>query len=282
MAYRRSISASAWLLTAALAFAGCASAGEDDVDGSIGGDEGGVDDGGGSVDGGGTCIPTAADEPDDAFRDTNCDGVDGDASRAVFVDTAGGVDTNPGTRELPKKTINAAINQAAGAIPKKVVFISAGTYNETVMGQKGVSLYGGYSRAQNWARAAANISKIVGAGTGMIIDGVNIATKIDRLTITATAGMTTGSSIAVVVSNSNNLLTFNSCSIMAAPGTDGAAGAAGARGGNGAVGQPGGGGSCDGSGRGAGGAAGNAITRHGKTVTWLGGNNSTQVKGAVV
>ena len=33
---------------------------------------------------------------------------------------------------------------------------------------------------------------------------------------------------------------------------------------------------------GAGGAAGDAITRHGAAVTWLGGNNSTQVKGAVV
>ena len=61
MAYRRSISASAWLLTAALACAGCASAGEDDVDGSIGGGQGRVAGGCGTVDSGGNRNPAAAD-----------------------------------------------------------------------------------------------------------------------------------------------------------------------------------------------------------------------------
>jgi hypothetical protein len=39
-----------------------------------------------------------ADDPDDAFLDANCDGIDGDATLAVFVDATSGLDTNPGTR----------------------------------------------------------------------------------------------------------------------------------------------------------------------------------------
>src|SRR5690348_4362462 len=42
------------------------------------------------------------------FEDTNCDGIDGDVAKAVFVDAAGGQDTGPGTRDQPKKTISAA------------------------------------------------------------------------------------------------------------------------------------------------------------------------------
>src|SRR5690349_1329468 len=74
--------------------AGCATGasggGGDDTSG--GGDGGSKNDGGGAMDGGGgggdggPCVPTAQDEPDDNFRDTNCDGIDGDASRGVFVD----------------------------------------------------------------------------------------------------------------------------------------------------------------------------------------------------
>src|SRR5262245_2933286 len=58
-----------------------------------------------------TIHPGAADEPDDAFLDTNCDGIDGDASRALFV-APGGDDSHPGTRSLPFQTIRRALDQA--------------------------------------------------------------------------------------------------------------------------------------------------------------------------
>src|SRR5690349_7113153 len=76
-------------------------------------DTGSGDDGGGDGDTGGGdtgtsdtgdtpgCVAQAGpDLPDDNFADTNCDGVDGDAARAIFVATSG-ADTNPGTMEMP-------------------------------------------------------------------------------------------------------------------------------------------------------------------------------------
>src|SRR5262249_39127041 len=51
--------------------------------------------------------PGAPDPPDLSFVDSNCDGVDGDASAAVFVDNTNlmASDSNPGTRALPMLTI---------------------------------------------------------------------------------------------------------------------------------------------------------------------------------
>ena len=55
-------------------------------------------------------LPAASvdDLPDPAFLDTNCDGIDGTVDRAVFVAT-NGIDSNPGTRDAPCATVNAAI-----------------------------------------------------------------------------------------------------------------------------------------------------------------------------
>src|SRR5207302_3142626 len=50
-----------------------------------------------------TCNATAADDPDLAFVDENCDGIDGDVSRAIFVATDG-MDTAAGTKEAPVAT----------------------------------------------------------------------------------------------------------------------------------------------------------------------------------
>ncbi len=57
------------------------------------------------------CNTTMSDAPDLMFRDTNCDGIDGDAPSAVFVSPRGN-DANPGTREMPKRTIAGAITAA--------------------------------------------------------------------------------------------------------------------------------------------------------------------------
>ena len=50
--------------------------------------------------------PGAPDKPDLTFEDTNCDGIDGNLTKAIFVDGGGGLDdTRTGTRDFPKKTI---------------------------------------------------------------------------------------------------------------------------------------------------------------------------------
>lgn len=88
------------------------------------------------------------DPPDDNFVDSNGDGIDGDIAKAVFV-VAGGSDSNPGTIAAPKATIGAAIAEAAGDPSKTEVYVSLGTYSETVELAAGVSVYGGYNGAVN-------------------------------------------------------------------------------------------------------------------------------------
>jgi hypothetical protein len=76
-----------------------------------------------------------------AFDDTNCDGVDGDLAKAVFVAPTGS-DSNSGTLASPKKTINAAIIAASAA--SKDVYVDNGTYPESLSLVSGISIYGGY------------------------------------------------------------------------------------------------------------------------------------------
>jgi hypothetical protein len=58
-----------------------------------------------------------------------------------------GLDSNPGTIDAPKLTINGAIAAITGSIKK--IYVSAGVYNENVTLSNGISLYGGFS-ATNW------------------------------------------------------------------------------------------------------------------------------------
>lgn len=105
--------------------------------------------------------PGAPDRPDLAFTDTNCDGIDGDLTKAVFVSTVDGNDAGTGTRANPLKTIAAGITAAASA--NKDVYVAGGTYPETVNLVDGVGVYGGYELdfAQ---RSAAETTKIQGQG----------------------------------------------------------------------------------------------------------------------
>ena len=109
-----------------------------------------------------TCVasatPESPDLPDDGFADTNCDGIDGDADRAIFV-SASGSDSDPGTRSRPKQTILQGIN--AAATEGKDVYIAQGTYPERINLHDGVSLYGGF--LADWSRAEAADVRVSGA-----------------------------------------------------------------------------------------------------------------------
>ena len=104
-----------------------------DGDGAVGGDCAPLD---------GNVAPGKLDKPDLSFRDTNCDGIDGTESKAVFVALSGN-NAAPGTRANPKRTITAAI--VAAKASGKDVYIAGGTYDEQVQPEDGVGLYGGYS-----------------------------------------------------------------------------------------------------------------------------------------
>jgi hypothetical protein len=103
--------------------------------------------------------PGALDAPDLGFQDTNCDGIDGDASRAVFVALSGN-DAATGTKDNPLKTIQAAITKAA--TDHKDVYVAGGTYNEHITLKRGVSIFGGYAPFSG-VRSPTEATTIVGS-----------------------------------------------------------------------------------------------------------------------
>ncbi len=183
---------------------------------------------------------TNPDEPDLTGMDTNCDGVDGIAARAIFV-REGGNDAAPGTRAEPKRTIAAAITAAQAAGVGFAVYIAAGTYAETITLASGVSLYGGYN-GSDWTRAAGNVTTIQGGTTAVVANELAGATVLQRLTIVSAAATTPGeSSYGVRARGGSSRLTLQACTITAGAGavgvagTDGVMGATGANGGMGGV-----------------------------------------------
>ena len=198
------------------------------------------------------CRNTDPDLPDDGFADTNCDGIDGNAARAIFVATTGD-DANPGTRAAPKRTVQAGINAAASG--RLAVYIASGTYVDTLTLAAGVSLYGGY-RATDWSRSASNVTTIQGDSTTGVFARVNEAVELQRLTITSADATSAGtSSYGVRISGSGAEVTLRRCTVRAGRGADGAPGSVGSTGAGGgnASGRTGGGSSC-GAGGGTGGA----------------------------
>lgn len=204
---------------------------------------------------------SSTDLPDDAFTDANCDGVDGNASQAIFVSTTTGSDGNSGTKTAPKKTISAAITAAVAGL-KTQILISGGTYNEKITLSNGISLYGGYNAAANWTRSAStNVivnSTFTSGGRAFGIEANNITTPttVEYISITtANNSIAGGNNYGVYCSNAG-ALTIRNCTIAAGNGGNGTSGTSGTNGGignNGSAGSPG---SCDGDGSGASGGAG--------------------------
>src|SRR3954454_12268567 len=58
-------------------------------------------------------FPGAPDKPDANFEDSNCDGIDGNVTDAVFVAPAGN-NANPGTRTEPVASIATALGLVRG------------------------------------------------------------------------------------------------------------------------------------------------------------------------
>lgn len=119
------------------------------------------------------CTPTpGVDVPDDLTlsgyatqnRDSNCDGIDGDISVAIFVDHATGNDNNAGTMSTPLKTVNEALSRLrTSSSALHHIYVSKGDYNESLELVAGVSIFGGYDAAAGWTRNAGNVVRIAGA-----------------------------------------------------------------------------------------------------------------------
>jgi predicted extracellular nuclease len=90
-----------------------------------------------------------------------------------YADNAGGDDSNPGTQALPKKTIQAAINQVDSG---GTVIVAAGTYEETLVASKPVTIEGAGKDVLAKNRAGAqSIVKVSSGGTvGLEIKADNV------------------------------------------------------------------------------------------------------------
>ncbi|QSQ20557.1 hypothetical protein JY651_35750 [Pyxidicoccus parkwayensis] len=214
------------------------------------GDAGGGSDAGDAGDAGfdAGCTPNnnVVDVPDDAFADTDCDGVDGQADAGLFVDPAGGNDTTgTGTRQAPLRTLRHALEvlrTADGGGPK-LLYLARGDYNETDLELNvPVSLHGGYTPGNGWARSADAPAQLNGGTVGLtvrnlrdagiVLDYVNVASE--------DAVAASEPSIAVRMVGSSDVRLRHTVLVAGkgAPGQDGADGGAGPGGADGGSGTP--------------------------------------------
>lgn len=121
----------------------------------------------------------------------------------VFVDATSGNDANNGTKELPLKTIGAAIERLGG---KPRIYVCDGTYGEQVKLTSAVSIYGGFTcGAWSYSGAKARVSP-ASPGYALDIENVTGAASLADLAFVAAAGDTSSpSSIAAFVKSSPNV-----------------------------------------------------------------------------
>jgi len=197
--------------------------------------------------------PGVIDLPDNIFLDTNCDGVDGNVSEAIFVSVSGN-DSNSGDQLNPMRSINAAIQKALSSF-KNQIYVSAGTYQERVIMQSGISIYGGYG--SDWSRNETNDVIITGVDqngyvAGLKASSINSTTYLDHINISTNDANGTfqnqgKSNYGIIISSSTSLI-INKCDINVGSGSsglngvNGASGQAGLAGSNGANGLNDGGG----------------------------------------
>lgn len=170
--------------------------------------------------------PMVQDDPDPNGIDTNCDLIDGDASKAIFV-SSGGVDSNDGKAAVvvengvlklkvnAVRTLAKALELADTEDPKRYVLVAEGNYDQSETSlalREGVSIHGGYAAdwlSRNLTHDAVVISSTWGASAStsaatMTADSLTKPVTLDRVTVRGpdlSACMTPGvASVALRVS----------------------------------------------------------------------------------
>ena len=105
------------------------------------------------------CPFISADDPPDGI-DQNCDGIDGDPANAIFVSPAGS-DTNPGTPELPVRTMGMGL-QRCKEKAKKHLYVAEGGYIESIVLVDGVQVFGGFSPDFSVRKASLYVTTLAG------------------------------------------------------------------------------------------------------------------------
>ena len=199
------------------------------------------------------------DVPDYRFRDTNCDGIDGDPANAVFLSPTGD-DLNLGTPDSPFRTLQFAMEHVLANEFVSAIYAAEGQYFglareeggfHPIELRDGVSIYGGYEDG-TWRRSAGNVTRFTGSSPAAIARGFASVTEYGQIDFDGENGATTpngdGSpSIGLVVENTAGL-TLTGCTSRGGNGGQGAAGDPGVTGLPGTAGGTGGTGEVDSSG----------------------------------
>jgi hypothetical protein len=169
-----------------------------------------------------------ADDPDPAFVDANCDGIDGEIGRAVFVSPRGN-DLGAGTMNDPVGTLDRAMDlaQAQG----KYVLAGEGVFEGTLALRSGQRLYGGYRADDGWRRGADFETRVRATGLGAVAETLNAPSLLDLFTLEAVTDPNPGASTyGLVVRDSGDFLTVRGGRIIAGNGSGGLPGGAGVQG----------------------------------------------------
>ncbi|HJO67274.1 MAG TPA: MopE-related protein, partial [Sphingomonas sanguinis] len=168
------------------------------------------------------------DAPDDAFEDTNCDGIDGDVADAVFL-SPGGDDAAEGRLDAPVASFARA--QALARAAGKYILAAEGEYSGRVRLLSGVRIYGGYRVADGWQRSDEYITAVLGDDRGLIANRLDAPTVVDRLQIRARSinGFAQSSYGLFIVDSADHLRVTNTA-VIAGDGGPGLGGQGGQRG----------------------------------------------------
>jgi hypothetical protein len=171
------------------------------------------------------CEMTAGTWPPTAFGgDGNCDGVLDDLTPFVFVSKYGD-DADPGTLELPVRTIGRGIEIAAPG--GKAVIVADGVYDEQVQLAAGASVFGGYrSDFQDRDTSIYEVEIRYTSGPagypGLVADGIRTATEVGGITVTGTDAEAPGhGTTAVLLTDCGPELAFADVLVNSGDGTDG-------------------------------------------------------------
>lgn len=193
------------------------------------------------------CTATSeTDLPDEDTIDADCDGIDGEYARAVFVATFGKANAS-GTADDPMKTVQGGIDKAV-ELGKDHVYVAAGTYPGQVEMASGVSVYGGYSGDGLWQRDLNAFETILDNDTigpsgeirTVLIHGVTGETVLADVTVTTGNNPTPGgSTYGIWINTVGQSVAVTRCTVVSGNGGPGVSGEGGVPGAPGAVGQPG-------------------------------------------
>ncbi|MCB9506287.1 MAG: hypothetical protein H6697_01320 [Myxococcales bacterium] len=176
------------------------------------------------------CTPTSdVDVPDAAGLDQNCDGIDGDRSRSVFV-WVGGSSSNSGlTPESPVPTLARALTIAAASSDRDTILVAQGTYVTSTIEVRtgGVWIYGGYDRT---FRTRSSVRPVISTtdDVALRVVGVTSPVHIEQIDITVENAVVPGAGrFALVVDASGDNVSVRSSTLSAGTGGAGATGRAG-------------------------------------------------------